>query len=386
MMRVLGYPLAALLAASLLLAGCGGAANIAAPTPLGDISNPQLQPRVLWSSDGGDGTQGDANGLRLALDGNTLYVANNDGEVAAFDVATGDSIWRSQAGQRLISGPTVAGDVLLLGTRDGDLLAVSKNGGEQRWQSDVDSEVIAAPAATNGIAVVRTLDGRLAAYEVGSGNRLWTVERNVPNLTMRGASSPVMAGGRVYAGLDNGHVIALDTQTGQQFWEQTVALPTGRSDLERLVDIDAGLQIVDDQLYAVSIGDKLAALSLGSGRVRWKQDVASATGLAFGPKFVFTTDLDGVVHAVNRLTGAVAWTQDALKYRELSAPAMVNGYLLVGDYEGYLHWLDPRTGRIVGRIDALDSAIRTRPLIVGDTVLVLGVEGEVVAVQATAHG
>src|SRR5699024_827763 len=137
---------------------------------------------ILWSSDGGDGTQGDAAGLRLALDGNTVYVANNNGEVAAFDVATGDQIWRTQAGQRLISGPTVAGDTLLIGTRDGDLLALSRIGGESRWQTGVASEVIAAPAAADGIAVVRTLDGRLAAYEIDSGNHLWTVERNVPNL------------------------------------------------------------------------------------------------------------------------------------------------------------------------------------------------------------
>src|SRR5699024_7966398 len=127
----------------MLLTACGGGANVAPPTPLGEIHDPQVQPRILWSSDGGDGTQGDAAGLRLALDGNTVYVANNNGEVAAFDVATGDQIWRTQAGQRLISGPTVAGDTLLIGTRDGDLLALSRIGGEPRWQTGVASEVIA---------------------------------------------------------------------------------------------------------------------------------------------------------------------------------------------------------------------------------------------------
>src|SRR5699024_7973453 len=169
--------------------------------------------------------------------------------------------------------------------------------------------------------------------------------------------------------------------TGQQYWQQTIALPVGRTDIDRLVDIDADLLIADNALYAVSVGGKLASLSLGNGRVRWKQDVASATGLTFNQKLVFTTNLDGVIYAVNRMTGDVAWTQDALKYRELSAPAMANGYLVVGDYDGYVHWLDPSNGRIVGRVHALGSAIRSQPVVVGDRILVLGTGGELAAVH-----
>lgn len=383
----IGFRLIAVLLVSTVLAACGGGpVNIAVPTSLKEIPNPAVQPVTAWRSDGGDGTSGGANGFQLAIDDGTVYVANSDGSVAAFNVANGRQVWRVNVDKRLISGPSVAGNLLLVGTRDGHLLALSRSGGEQVWAVAATSEVIAPPAANNGIGVVHTLDGRLVAYQLNSGNRLWTVERNVPNLTMRGVSSPVIVGDTVYAGLDNGHVIALDLATGQQLWEQTIALPTGRSELERLVDIDAGLQVVDGQLLAISVGGKLASVSLSSGRVRWKQDIASVTGLAFNDKLVFATDIDGVIHAVNRLTGAEVWTQDALKYRELSAPAVYNGYLVVGDYQGYLHWIDPRTGELVGRIDALGTAIREQPVTVGGQLLVLSVGGEVAAIQAEAHG
>lgn len=376
------YGLTAIALLAALLAGCGGPANVAVPTPLQPLGETRVAPTVLWSSDGGGGTQGETIGLQIGVSGNVAYVANRGGEVAAFAIETGQELWRHDAGMRLVSGPTIAGGVLLVGTRDGRLLALSSADGHKLWQANVDSQVIAPPAAYTGIAVVRTLDGRVVAYDLDTGNRLWTIERSVPNLTLRGASSPVITGGRVYAGLDNGEVIALDLDTGRQYWEQAIALPTGSTELERLVDIDAELQVVDNTLYAVSVGGKLAALSLNSGRVRWKQDIASATGIAFSPKLVFTTDLDGVVHAVNRRTGAVVWSQDALKYRELSAPVMYNGYLVVGDYAGYLHWLNPRTGEIVGRIDVLDAAIRTHPVAVGQTLLVLGAGGELAAVRA----
>lgn len=367
-----------------LLTGCGGGVIVAAPTPLQPIEQPRVQPAILWTSDGGEGTQGETVGFRVGVDAPVAYVANHGGNVAAFAIRSGQELWRVETGKKLISGPTVAGDVLLVGTRDGHLLALSSEDGHKLWQVNVSSQVIASPAAYNGIVVVRTLDGRIVAYELASGKRLWTVERAVPKLTVRGASSPLIADGRVYAGLDNGEVVALDLATGRLLWEQTIALPTGSSELERLVDIDAELLLVDNTLYAASVGNKLASLSVSNGRVRWKQDIGSVTGLAFNRKLVFTTDLDGVVYAVNRLTGEVVWKQEALKYRELSAPVMYNGYVVVGDYQGYLHWLDPQTGRIVGRIDVLDAAIRTRPVVVGNRILVLGVEGELAAVRATA--
>lgn len=381
MTRISVFRLATAALLTALLAGCGGAASIAVPTPLQSMAQVRVQPTLLWSSDGGNGTQGLSNSLRIAVDGEVAYVANHGGDVVAFSIADGQQLWRRDTGHKLLSGPTVAGDAVLVGTRDGRLLALSAKDGHTLWQANVSSEVIAAPAAYNGVVVVRTQDGRVVAYQLDNGDRLWTVERSVPNLTMRGAAAPVIAAGRVYAGLDNGEVLALNLKTGRLLWEQTIARPTGSTDLERLVDVDAELQLVDNTLYAVSVGDEFAALSLRSGRVLWHQDVSAVTGIAVSPNRVFTTNIDGVVYAINRRTGAVVWTQDALKYRELSAPVMYNGYVLVGDYAGYLHWLDAQSGDIVGRIDVLDSAIQTRPVVVGERILVLGADGELVAVR-----
>lgn len=382
----LGYPLTAIVGVVLLLSACGGPPPLTAPTPLQKIANPAVQPAVLWVSSGGSGSAGDLGGFQVAIQGGTYYVANGGGAVAAFDLSSGRQIWRRNVEQRLISGPAVAGNTLLVGTRNGRLLALSTTNGEQLWATNVGGEVIASPAAANGIAVVHTLDGRLIAYQVSDGSRLWTVERNVPSLTMRGASVPVIRGGRVYAGLANGHVIALDLQTGQLLWEQMIALPTGRSELARMVDIDGELQLAGNMLFAASIGGKLASLAVDSGRVHWKQDIASADSVGFNVNRVFVTDLDGVVHAVNRQTGAQVWVQPGLKYRELSAPVFYNGYVVVGDFQGYLHWIDAQTGELVGRKHVLSSAIRQQPIVTGGELLLLGVGGAVAAVQAGGHG
>lgn len=386
MMRTIAYPLTAMLLAALALTACGGPEPIRVPTQLQDIATPAVQPSVIWSSSGGNGSSGQLSGFQLAVNGGTIYVANGGGTVAALDASSGNTIWSVGLEQRLISGPTVASGKLLIGSRDGHLLALSAASGEQLWSTRVSSEVIAPPAAGNGIAVVHTLDGRLVSYNLADGDRLWTVDRSVPSLTMRGVSAPLVRGNRVYAGLDNGHVIALDLASGKMVWDQTIALPNGATDLQRMVDIDANPHFARNQLLAVSVGGKLASLAPASGRVHWKADVASASGIASTPTAVFTTDLDGVIRAFDRRTGAPLWRQNALKYRDLSAPVIYNGYLVVGDYEGYLHWINLNSGEIVGRIQPLGSAIRNAPVVVNGELLVLGVNGGVAAIRAGTHG
>lgn len=102
----------------MLLAGCGGANNVAVPTPLQALNHVRVQPSVIWSVDGGNGTNGEVDGLDLGVSGNTVYVANYGGGVAAYDIDSGDEIWWRDSGKHLISGPTVAGNILLVGTRD----------------------------------------------------------------------------------------------------------------------------------------------------------------------------------------------------------------------------------------------------------------------------
>lgn len=382
--RAIAGATALMAAASVLLSACGGDANIAEPTPLTELAAPGYRMQTLWRTDGGEGAGEYVSGFEPAVADGRVYVANRDGYVTALDLESGERIWRARTGERLISGPSIANDTLLMGTRDGQVVALSASSGERRWTAELSSEVIAAPAANDRRAVVRTLDGRLVALSMADGSRRWTIERTVPTLTIRGTSSPRIVGDTVYAGLDNGKVVALDLDNGEQRWEQAVALPSGRSELERIVDIDADPLVLDNELYAVSAGGEMASLSLTSGRVRWKQQIAAETGLAHDDRSIYTSDMDGVLWSVNRLTGGRSWEQDGLKYRRLSAPAVYQGDLLVGDLEGYLHWLSADDGSVVARGEAVDEAIRAKPVVAGDRIIVLGAHGDVAAVRFTA--
>ena len=367
--------------ATLALSACGGGSNIAEPTPLVELPAPAYRMERIWSTDAGEGAGPYVSGFRPAVSGDRVYVANRDGYVEALSLDDGRRIWRSRTGDSLVSGPSIAGDKLLLGSRDGRIVALDLASGKRAWTTELSSEVISAPTGNAQTAVARTLDGRLVAMDLATGDRRWTIERTVPTLTLRGASSPVIDGSTVYAGLDSGKVIALDLATGEQRWEQVVALPTGRSELERIVDVDANPLIVDNELYAASVGDKVASLSLTSGRVRWQHDASVERDLGYDDDHIFAADMDGDVLALNRITGARSWQQEALKYRKTTGPTVFEGDIVVGDFEGYVHWLSADDGSIITRGQPFGEAIRSRPVVAGDRVIVLGADGEVAALR-----
>ncbi len=367
----------------ILVSACSfGKTVVNEPAELKDLDNQILQIEEVWSRDAGAGAGKFLTGFQLAVDGRNIYTANRDGEITALNLENGDVVWRKDTDLRVISGPAVSDGFLVVGTRDGQVVTLTTEDGSEKWRADLSSEVLSPAGVGEDSAVVRTLDGRLVAFDLATGERRWTAQRSVPTLTLRGTSSPIVANGAVYAGMDNGQVVAFELDSGELRWEQLIAAPTGRSELERVVDIDAALLLVEEQLYAVSAGAQLASLSLTSGRVRWKQPVSSRSGISFDSDQVFVTDVDGAIWSIERLSGARVWQQKDLAYRTLSPPVMYRSYVVVGDYEGYLHWMIPEDGTIIVRDHPVGGAIRAAPLVVGDLLLVLSAKGDVVALRA----
>ena len=156
-------------------------------------------------------------------------------------------------------------------------------------------------------------------------------------------------------------------------------MPRGRSDLERMVDIDADPKLVDNILYVATYQGHVAALSLHTGEVIWTRDVSSYAGIAVDAKNVYVTDDASDVWALDRRTGASVWKQDKLKARSLSGPAAVDGYVVVGDYAGYVHWLRADDGQFAARTHEDDSRIISAPIVAGDLVLVYSSGGKLIA-------
>ncbi|MGX8895151.1 outer membrane protein assembly factor BamB family protein, partial [Enterobacter cloacae] len=69
----------------------------------------------------------------------------------------------------------------------------------------------------------------------------------------------------------------------------------------------------------------------------WKRDLGSVNDMVLLGDNLYLVDQNDRVLAVRKSDGVTLWTQEDLLHRNLTAPAIVDGYLVVGDAEGYLH-------------------------------------------------
>ena len=269
--------------------------------------------------------------------------------------------------------------LVVVGTLKGEVIALDQSTGEQKWRAVVTSEVLAAPAVNGDVVVVQTQDDRLIAFDSATGNQRWIYESTPAVLTLRGTGGPVLTDRLAIAGLSSGKVVAVDTQRGFPVWEQRVAVAQGRSELDRIVDIDGGLRLVGDTLYVVSYQGRVAGVDINNGRVLWQREASSYAGLDQGLGSVYVSLANGTLEGVDERSASALWSNDGLARRQLSAPAVYSSYIAVGDFEGYLHLLSQTDGRFVGREHIDSDGLRARPLVVGDWLYAFGNSGELVA-------
>lgn len=339
----------------------GGEDNAAPPAPLVEFA-PTINVKEGWTARLGRGNDEQFLKLSPTVLGDRVYIAERRGRVAVYNAATGKPIWDRDVEALISGGPGVGDGLVLVGTSEGEVLALSEVDGAPRWRTAVSSEVLAAPRAADGVVVVHTGDGSITGLSVAGGDRLWSYERSTPTLTLRGSSSPLLVDGLAIAGIDNGRLVALDLKTGKLVWEAVVAFGTGRSDLERMVDIDSEPLLMDDAVYVASFQGRIAAVSLASGELLWARNSSSYAGLGVDADGVYLTDAEGVVWAFDRESGTTIWKQDKLRARGATAPVPVGDHVVVGDVEGYLHWLRRVDGQFASRVRVDDTSIIAPPV------------------------
>jgi outer membrane protein assembly factor BamB len=290
--------------------------------------------------------------------------------------------WQVDSELPVGAGVGLGEDLVLVGTLDGQVLALRQSDGAEAWRARVPSEVLAAPRAAQGVVVVRSSDGNFTGLDAASGERLWGYNYTVPVLTLRGTSAPLLARDAVIAGLDNGKLLLLALGSGAALGEKTIAAPRGRTELERLTDIDAEPRLVDNEVYIAAYQGNVSAVDLRGGNTVWSRDFSSHAGLDVDAERVYVVDEEDGVWALDRRSGATLWRQTELQRRALSAPVASGAYVVVGDFAGFLHWLDKDSGRIRGRLRLDSQGINAAPLASDTTLYVLGEGGELSAIRA----
>ena len=333
----------------------------------------------LWSAKAGDGdeklglTQGP-----VVADGR-VYAAAIEGGVRAFDLQTGALVWQHKTDLEISGGPGAGEGLVVFGTLDGDVVALDSATGAERWKAKVISEVIAAPAVAQGVVVVRSNDGRVTAFDITDGKRRWFWNRDLPRLTVRGNDAPTFGPGVVFVGNDDGTVATLALTDGRPLWDQAVGQPDGRSELDRMADVDGSPVLDGTTLFATSYKKQTIAIEAPSGRPLWAQDHGGAGRIGLASDRVVVADPTGVVWALDKNGGTAMWQQAGLARRSLSGAAVQGEFAVVGDYDGYLHWLRLDNGDFGARVRAGRDPINAAPIVSDGILLVQTASGDLSA-------
>ena len=375
------YPVSNLILLALIviaLTACGGSSRIdpieAVSAPAVDLPDDSPGISALWRARVGGVDQANDR-LELATDGALLFAASANGEITALNLETGRRAW-SITVNGLISGAIGVGEgIAVVGTRDGRLIAVDAETSEFKWESVVGSEILAPPQVDQGAVATRTGDGAVFVLDAQSGARQWLYRRSVPALSVRGHSAPAFVRNGIVAGFENGRVSALDLAEGSPAWEATVSAPEGRTDLDRMVDIDADPVVANTAVYAGSYQGRLVGMRLSNGEIVWARPISVLGGITVDQDKVYATDDEGQLWGLDRSNGATIWRLDALAGLELSAPVRHGEFLMIGASDGNVYWVDVNSGRIVARQAIGSARITARPVVNNNMAYVLDLDG-----------
>jgi outer membrane protein assembly factor BamB len=339
-------------------------------------------------------SQADGRGLAINLDGDRAYVAASSGLLTSLVVSnqsryTDQVLWQARFEAPLIAGPAHDKTGLYLGTAKGDLLHIHAETGRIIWQVMVNSEIVATPVLTNDRVIVRTNDGRVIAINKLTGETIWVASAQMPNLFLRGAAPVLVEGNQVFIGRENGFVEALSLQNGETIWQARLAISSGRTDLERMVDIQAQLIYDQGRLFALAYNGRLAAINAQTGNFIWTRPLSGAKDFGLHNNQLIIASDDQVVRAIDASSGTEIWNQSGLVGR---LPGHVSEVgigeevaVLIVDGFGYLHWLSPLDGRLLARYDHVDHLQRGRKILAtaidGERYFILDRNGQLVSYQ-----
>lgn len=350
--------------------------------PLKELSGGGVSLAKQWSRS--VGSQGDSAlslSLTPAVNGGTIYAANAHGGVLAISRASGDVRWKVNLDTPLVGAVGAGADMVFVSPASGGIVALDAASGEQRWRGQTSSQVLAAVATDGDVVVAQSTDARVQAFDAATGSARWSYKASQAVLTLRGNSSPVIRAGSVFVAFDNGKIAVLNASTGLMQWERRFIVPDGRTELERIIDVQADPVLTSTDVIVASYQGAIVDIDQDSGQMKWEKKASVVHSMATADDVIFMVEGNDTVRALSMTTGDEVWKADGFDNRRLSSPAVIGAYVAVADKRGYIHLLKRTDGSYAGRYNIGGDGVRTDLQSDGDTLYVLTASGKLYALS-----
>lgn len=297
-------------AAALIVAGMGGCASLKKLRPSPVREEIALLSRGWTYAEDSQIQVNMESGMRPltfaspVLAGDKLIYGSSRFGLVALHKVTGKELWRKQISEGVSAAPLITADKVYAAADNAHVYALELGSGREIWKAALPFPGTGAPILAEGRLVVSSIDGSILAFDPATGKNLWAYKRPVVGGTsIKGGGNLTYSSGRIWAGMSDGTLLALQPQDGM------VVLEKQFHDNLKFMDIDAKPIAWRDGLLIVTYDGKLRYIKR-DGNVQWEYGSGGAHApvlAGFEPDWLFLPSSDGGVYCISGNSGQEIW-------------------------------------------------------------------------------
>lgn len=367
----------------------GGASNRTVGNASGDVALSRV-----WSTSIGAGSDSESRitAPPVAASGR-IYALDAAAQVTAVSEKDGARVWQVELEPEdedgrdgFGGGLALIGDFLIAATGFGEVIGLRAATGERLWTYQVGSPVRSAPTVSDGLAVVVARDGSLIALEVGSGAERWRVvglEGGASMLTGGGAS-PAISGEVVAAPFSSGDISIFRLRDGRQGWSQPLGAARRGSAMSLISDVSSSPVIAGGRVFAGSVSGRLVSFDIRSGRRVWARDIGAYNPVLVSGPTVFAVSEDARLIAMSAQNGSTIWELELPRFDDpddredpfaYGGPVMAGGKLFVVSSDEKAFRVDGASGALEMEID-IPGPAAAPPITLNGRLIILDDDGD----------
>ncbi len=351
----------------------------------------------------------------LDVQNGRVFVGTSDKGLYALRASDLSTLWRFETGGAVMSEPLFDNelDVVYFGSHDGALYAVRASTGELVWRYNTGSAVGRQPVRDRERLFFSNASDYIFAIDRRSGKTHWQAHRTpAMGMEIAGHAGVAFDQNRVFAAFSDGHVAALNADSGTEAWPDALDLLAGAdasTEAARYLDVDTTPVVASHPqhgrvIYVAAYSTGVFAIAAATGTILWRNDralgvadvtywsepahrpegmPADAPPLATPPLLLASSGSTGL-WALDPLTGEMQW-RVRVPEGGVTAAVPIAGALLVGSTGHGLHLISPLNGK---GIDGIDPGLGfSSPAVAfGRTAYALSNAGTLFAVQVNPPG
>lgn len=314
-----------------------------------------------------------------AVDGNTVYLGDDEGKFYALSLADGSVQWTYQTGSRIVSTACVADGKVVFGSTDGNICCLNQADGKLLWKVTTGKAVMGCPVVNKGIVYIGGSDGCFRALYLKNGKQKWVFDQVEGYIESR----PCLYEGNIYFGAWGTYLYALRQSDGSLLWKWNNGSKNDKFSPAAVWPVAS-----DGKIFITAPDRYFTALDAQTGEVVWRTKehvVRETVGISTDGKMIFSRCMNDYVVAMDATadTPVTLWNHNA-QYGYDHNPSMLmekDGVIVFGTKNGLLHGIDAATGKVVWRHKIGNSVLNTVYQLSGDACVVSSSDGTVTYIE-----